>query len=428
MIGNMILKRRQERSYNGVGLSVLKSGMQKYVRRGLLDKGLWCLVEMDLFRLIEATPEGLAAYLGRSGTSATDRDRRAAIQKAKAIRTNMVNRLIVMVSEEISIAAWWLPLVVHERVQAWNRNRGQAAALGHLFDVYKYLCAARKIRLISDLKSVYLLPPDYVDPDERGDLQSLHADLLRSLGAAWHLEDRELVREQLIDACRVPLAPFLPEDSESRQIVNGLLVGMKHHSDQAFHWLGRLIDRHRDEEGRPRFGGKKDPLRVVWRLLAGFAEQREGVWGEPANPYPEAFRRVGEVIAVLQHWYETLTHRERPIYLYHALLLILRRREIDWESRPPGIDTPPSEVQERSNNNLTNGPLELDPFVFDIHTEAQGPGGLTRFALEGARVEQEEVRFRNELYRSIYVGLKERLDAYYRTGVKHRAQRSGETA
>ena len=41
----------------------LKSGIQKYARRAEVDKGLWCLVEMDLFSLLEWDGAALNAYL-----------------------------------------------------------------------------------------------------------------------------------------------------------------------------------------------------------------------------------------------------------------------------------------------------------------------------------------------------------------------------
>lgn len=36
-------------SWNGVKLDVLKSGMQKYLRRREKEKMIWCMIELDLF-------------------------------------------------------------------------------------------------------------------------------------------------------------------------------------------------------------------------------------------------------------------------------------------------------------------------------------------------------------------------------------------
>src|SRR5436853_4553055 len=100
MIGQIHLKRRQERSYNGAAVAALKSGLQKYARRAMRDRGLACLVEMDLFGLIERDGAEAAEYARRHGGADEARARRQAVRKAKALRTNLVNRLVVMASEE----------------------------------------------------------------------------------------------------------------------------------------------------------------------------------------------------------------------------------------------------------------------------------------------------------------------------------------
>ena len=90
-------------------------------------------------------------------------------ESGQRIRTNMINRLVVMMSEEVNISAWWMPLKIYELYQKWVENRDNTSSRKYLIDMYYYLTSQKMIRLISDLKSVYLLPPDYVKPqaDER---------------------------------------------------------------------------------------------------------------------------------------------------------------------------------------------------------------------------------------------------------------------
>ena len=63
LFGDLYARYRVERSYFGYDPSVLKSGFQKYARRAEVEKGLWCLVEMDLFSLLEWNGAALNAYL-----------------------------------------------------------------------------------------------------------------------------------------------------------------------------------------------------------------------------------------------------------------------------------------------------------------------------------------------------------------------------
>lgn len=426
MIGQMNLKRRQERSYNGLPVRDLKSGLQKYVRRGNLEKGLWCLVELDLFRQLEAEPESIADYLqamnGEKPFAA-----KSIVQKAKALRTNFINRLVVMVTEEVSISTYWLPLAIEPLRQAWIAARDVEESRQYPITIYKYLAQSSKIRLVSDLKSVYLLPPDYVQPRQLVDLRQIHRDLILSLDFMHLLEGSHEIPEKLIDCCCVDLNPFVCEtDEELRQIVNGLLYHLKIESDHAFYWIGRLIDWQREESGAPKFGGRTDLMNVVWRLLFGFARKREGLWGEPAQSYPENFQRLGDILAVLKTWYDEMTHRERPVYLFHAVLLVVRRNQIDWTSEMPSFETSREEVEQLYQANLSGKVIQLDPFVLDLHTGRRKGASLTEFALKGAFVENENTLLRNNEYRQVYVGLKERLDVYEQKGLPGVSKRFGE--
>ena len=122
-------------SFNGCRTTVLKSGLQKYLRRSEPQKGLWCLIEMDLFSVLE--PDS----------------------RAYAIRSNNMNRLIAIMSEEISINAPALPVFVRECYETWCNSRGTLSGRNTLVTLYKTLFNCKKSRIISDLKSYYNLPP-----------------------------------------------------------------------------------------------------------------------------------------------------------------------------------------------------------------------------------------------------------------------------
>jgi len=135
LYGDLYAKYRCEKSYFGYDPSVLKSGIQKYARRAEVNKGLWCLVEMDLFSLLERDGEALNAYLHQYPKETRENTQAS----AKRIRSNMVNRLIVMMSEEVSISAWWMPLKMWALYEKWIENRGNAFSRKYLVDMYLYL-------------------------------------------------------------------------------------------------------------------------------------------------------------------------------------------------------------------------------------------------------------------------------------------------
>ena len=105
-------------------------------------------------------------------------------------------------------------------------------------------------------------------------------------------------------------------------------------------------------------------------------------------------------------------HQEKPIYLYHAVLLLIRRNEIDWSSKDPGIDTPIADVERLYRDHLAGGKMPMDDYILDLHTHGgkRGDDCLENFALEGAYIKNENVDFLRREYREIYVMLKQELD------------------
>ena len=68
---------RKHITWNGYPADVVKSGLQKYIRRSVLEKALYCAAELDLFKEAENTKE------------------------AEGIRTNFLHRLMIIFMEDV---------------------------------------------------------------------------------------------------------------------------------------------------------------------------------------------------------------------------------------------------------------------------------------------------------------------------------------
>ena len=134
---------------------------------------------------------------------------------------------------------------------------------------------------------------------------------------------------------------------------------------------------------------------------------------------------VRESISALEWFFKKMTHQEKPIYLYHAILLLVRRQQIDWEVKVLHIDTPMAEVESLYAYHLAGRKRPIDDYVLDIHTHRGKRRGncLENFALEGAYVKNENIDFLQSEYREIYVMLKQELDIYRNKGLKEQQQR-----
>ena len=399
-IGELYLTYRSKKSFFGYDAGVLKSGIQKYARRAEVDKGLWCLIEMDLFSLLEWDGTALDSYLCKYPGKTREK-----IQiQAKSIRTNMVNRLIVMMSEEVNISAWWMPLKMLDLYEKWIENRDNFQSQKYLVDMYLYLTSQKMIRLISDLKSVFLLPPDYVKAEQMDALIQIHSNIQKRYPNIYsnQAEIDEIKCE--VDISRYP--------AKLQSCIKGIIYNLEKGSDRVFYWIRKLCDIELKDKlplGKDKNEiFKYSDLKIVWKILHRFIDQHS------------EYEFLRETIFALQKFHRKMFHKEKPIYLHHAVLLLVRREEIEWTAQPPPIDTSFADVEKLYKDHLANGKMIMDDYVIDLHTKRgkKGDHCLKKFALEGAYVKNENDKFLRQDYREIYILLKKELDHYRSRGGK----------
>lgn len=110
---------RKEKSFHGHSLDVLKSGLQKYIRRGETEKAMYCLAELDLF----------------SECSGGER-----------IRTNMIHRLMIIFMEDICLGGVESWARADELVFGWLKDRKKTFLIQELVQL---MCKSKKTRACS---------------------------------------------------------------------------------------------------------------------------------------------------------------------------------------------------------------------------------------------------------------------------------------
>jgi len=185
--------------------------------------------------------------------------------------------------------------------------------------------------------------------------------------------------------------------------VKGIVYNLEKCSDHAFYWINRLCALEKKDKAP-----KYKYMKIVWEILHRFIGQNSD------------YEFVRETVCALQEFYKRMGHREKPIYLYHAVLLMARRKEIDWNSRAPQVDTPIANIVKLYGNHLGNGKMAMDDYVLDLHTKRGKKSAqcLENFALEGAFIKNQNDNFLHKEYREIYILLKKELDLYHSNGRK----------
>ena len=106
-------------SHNGHQISLIKSAFQKYIRRGNFEKSLYFILQMYMIHDVPA-------------------------------RTNLKNRLVVIISEDISFGEWHLLKRAEDLLFKNNIDN-----LQDLVELVYLLCRAKKSRVICHVISFY---------------------------------------------------------------------------------------------------------------------------------------------------------------------------------------------------------------------------------------------------------------------------------
>jgi hypothetical protein len=306
----------RKESVNGIPASVLKSAIQKYARRGMLEQGNRVL--------------GLLSYFNE-----------------QRLTTNVTNRLVVMMSEEVNIHETFLPVAMKQLHEEWTRTRSPVTWLR----MYALLCRARKCRVVSDVKTRWNLPPY---KGNLAHLDRLHDKLLRDNNAS-------------VSGAHGTIAEFRSRLTEG--------------SYDAFDVLRVLLR-------------GKQPDKTIWETLSqACATTRSD---------------LVPVVSALRYFHKQMHHAERPIYIYHAILLVLNADALDEAPRPwtEPRDPTQEDLDRWRREGATLTIASFPDYVIDRHTSMARGQSAVVFAEVGALIPDEDKRFLNEEHRRLYMAFK----------------------
>ena len=163
-------------SHSGHKLDIIKSGLQKYLRRRELDKMLWCLGEIYLFKIYEQS--AAAGYESRA---------------ARGIITNVLNRFIVMLDEELLFMEWDKYLIVRNLIEKFEKS--DRSDFISLVQICKILCSARLLRRNSDINGYFRYGSVRPPPLEERKKEELDVWNFRNFKAYFMLKNKKKARD-----------------------------------------------------------------------------------------------------------------------------------------------------------------------------------------------------------------------------------------
>ena len=315
-------------SWCGYKLDILKSGLQKYLRRRQLDKMLWCLSEIYLFKALASN---------------------AAEHKAtKGIITNLINRIIIMLDEELLFAEWDKYLIVHTLIDKFEES--QRDDFISLIKICRILCNARLLRRNSDINAYF------------------------NFGMRKNVEKPEIL-EQRKEGEDIDLWYF-----------RNFKAYFKQRNRKCFYWMYKIYIGKR--EGDVRRFKRKENIYMIWDYL-----------------YKQAFgnKLLNRCLDYRIKEFFNKNKKERGIFLTAAVDLTLEKDNIKWDPELliniPHVET--SEVWEIFKDRKK---IEFDDYVIDMHTSLGRRLGKNaiNFMAEGATVVDEDQEFLEKEWREVY--------------------------
>ena len=334
-------------SYNGYKFDVLKSGLNKYVRRGDVLKGMYCISEILLFRKINDD------------------------KKLKGIMSNMRNRLIIILNEDIGISNWKLYKIIYDMINEWEKTNNDIL----LLKVMELMCNEKKLRLCSWIRGYY---KNCYNSIEFKNKYNVYNDIefekyKIGYGKKYYVKN---------------------DDEELKKYIDGFCENVDCNNDKLFYWFFKILD----FKGKV---GSRNRRRKSGCVILSIMK----------NKIIECKNKdLIDLYNVVEDWYwnRNNSRNENWLYICNLVLFYIKRDVLDWERKI--IEFKDDEYYKNIlNENLKNKDMiRNDHFLIDMHVEKGRIEGKNEkdFVNVGSIVIDEDKRFINELYKKSYEDLK----------------------
>ena len=323
---------------------VMKSGMQKYIRRGDFEKSLYCMVELDMFKKLND-------------------------KKVKGLRSNMRNRLLITLVEDCGISDWKIYSELNNLFDLWEKNRNceKNSEREYMVKIIYYLCKSEKIRLCSWVKGYF----GYCYKDEK--LKDLYKN--ENIEYKINKEGEKYYKKG--------------DSEEIKEMIDGIVYNLNNNNDNIFYWIMKILES-KDKSGRRNRKAKKGY--IVFDILEKYINNEKN-------------EKLKELYNIHLKWFinNNNSRNENILFLLNIILFYLRRNVINWNDKLEKVNN--INIDEIYNRNLLNEyNFTLDNYIIDMHCKDGKKKGRNEknFVIEGSIVNNECNKFIIDKYKNMY--------------------------
>lgn len=368
---------RQEKTFNGYPIDIIKSALQKYIRRGAYGKAIYAGIELDLF-----------AYCPD--------------KRAEGLRTNMIHRLMIIFLEDVCNPNLLTQLNedIFTLINLKKQRRGLDINSSKFRSIRKReesllpkiiynLAASSHTRMVSYLRSVI----------GRYNLSKNNAKfwaLIKSMYSGMDYFIRDIDSDQIYPDFMMSFPLFPGEEKIERQVKN-FISCLEQKSLYAIYWAIQIVEG--IDKVHPREPRKTNPVYLVFAIIEKYIQLRK---------YQNKEEYI-KTLEICKRWFNELYPLKEAALTYVYMILIS-----NYDGNLNSIDPEKMNFQcdKRYLINLLKTKIDIEDFVIDQHTlkgKKEG-SGHTEFALVGSLVSNEVYVGKSEVLKSIYVDSKLLVD------------------
>jgi len=336
-------------SFFGYKIDILKSALQKYLRRRERTKMIWCIREIYLFHVLAQTIQEKKA--------------------AKAIITNLLNRIIIMLDEELLFIEW--EKYLHCRTLLDTFETGKRNDCKPLINICNILANAELLRLTDDIAGYYWRGMKYWDISPP-----------KTVYTAYNISPF-----QQTAAMQKAMALQKPKDSKKVLL---LMANFIEYFDQknpeCFYWVFQLFELGQNKiTGGTRFH-RNGCEYIIWEYLLKKCGKNQSLTQCITYRLKEFFVRG---------------RGERHIFLTAAIMLVMHQADIDWQPTKPHHAAEDNDPVDLSNDRVK---LTIDGYAIDMHCSQGRRMGKNKvdFIMSGAVVIGENKQWFVKKWRDVY--------------------------
>lgn len=317
---------------SGYKIDLVKSGMQKYLRRREAQKMKWCMCEIYKFKF---------------GNNENER------KIGKGIISNLVNRIIVMLDEELCFDEVVRYSLVYDLLEDMKKTENYEEGVEIISKICDILCSGNIIRLSSDIvgyfnKRIFEYKLEVCDSDMESDT----------------------------------LGVFKGENAEIEKNMRNFIGHFNAKNSNCYYWLFKIYNMCSD--GVKTRYRRKEYIYAVWQYLEGLIGDNKllrKAWSNRINMFYEKNKN------------------ERKMFLVAVVNVFMYRDVIDFEKVIKCEDSGMLELE---------GKFVFDDYCIDMHCKDGRIAGKNRkdFALEGCLVINEYEKYKVDEWREYYINEK----------------------